>query len=158
MAGASLWFNRVIACLYKTEYVNTHGYTDPSCTCAWNKSTRKEIEPKGISDIVVRKRINSKYQNTNDQDAEAREQISLRALQAFDPRQEPHRTKANEQVSSVMNFLLQFYLEAVLFKSIEGLGISTKKPRKHYWYCKWNNTQKESKRWKDDWILTKTCN
>ena len=50
-------------------------------------------------------------------------------MQAFDPRQEPHCTKANEQVSSVMNFLLQFYLEAVLFKSIEGLGISTKKKK-----------------------------
>ena len=32
----------------ETEYTNTHGYTDPSCTsaaCFWNKSTKKEIEP-----------------------------------------------------------------------------------------------------------------
>ena len=50
--------NHVIPSLYEKEYTNTHGYTDPSCTssaCALNKSTKKEIEPKRISDMVVRK-------------------------------------------------------------------------------------------------------
>ena len=51
--------NHVIPSLYEKEYTNTHGYTDPSCTssaCALNKSTKKEMEPKRISDMVVRKR------------------------------------------------------------------------------------------------------
>ena len=73
----------------------------------------------------MRKRITSKYQNTDDQDAEAREQTRLHALQAFDPRQEPHCMKTNEQVSSLINFLFEVWLVAVLFKSIE-LGIPTK--------------------------------
>ena len=40
MSGASRCCNHVFACLYKTEYANTHGYIDPYCTltaCAWNK-------------------------------------------------------------------------------------------------------------------------
>ena len=73
----------------------------------------------------MRKRITSKHQNTDDQDAEAREQTRLRVLQAFDPRQEPHRMKTNEQVSSLIIFLFEVWLVAVLFKSIE-LGIPTK--------------------------------
>ena len=51
--------NHVIPSLYEKEYTNVHGYTDPSCTssaCALNKSRKKEIEPKRISDMVVRKR------------------------------------------------------------------------------------------------------
>ena len=51
--------NHAIPCLYEKEYTNTDGCTDPSCTstaCAWNKSTKNEIEPKRISDAEVRKR------------------------------------------------------------------------------------------------------
>ena len=72
------------------------------------------------------KRIRSKYQNTDDQNAEVKEETKLRALQTFDPRQEPHHTKTNEQVSSLINSLLEVCPEAVLFKSIKGLGILTK--------------------------------
>ena len=129
MAGASQCCNHAIACLYKIEYANKHGYIHPSCTStvyAWNNSTKKEIKPKRISDIVVRKRIRSKYQNTDDQHTEAREQTRLRVLQAFDLRQEPHLTKTNEQVSSLINSLLEVCPEAALFKSIDGLGIPTK--------------------------------
>ena len=74
MAGARQCCNHVIACLYKMEYESTPGYIDPSCTstvCAWNEDTKKEVEPKRISDIVVRKRVRSKYQNIDDQGAEA---------------------------------------------------------------------------------------
>ena len=71
---------------------------------------------------MVRKRIRSKCQNTVDQDAEAREQTRLHALQAFEPRQEPHRTKTNEQIS----FLIDNLLEVCLVFPIEGLGIPTK--------------------------------
>ena len=114
---------------YIIEYANTHGYIGPSYASSagtWNKSKKKEIKPKRISDIVVRKRIRSKYQNTNYQDAEAREQTRLCALQTFDSRQEPHRTKTNEQVSSLINNLLEVCLEAILFKSIEQLEIPIK--------------------------------
>ena len=84
------------------------------------------MEPKQISDIVVRKRIRSKYQNTDDHDAEAREQTRLRALQAFDPRQKQHHTKTTEHVYSLIKSLLEVFPEAVLFKSIEGPGILIK--------------------------------
>ena len=47
----------IIPWLYEKEYTSTHEYADPSCTsaaCAWNKSTKKEIEPKQITGMVVR--------------------------------------------------------------------------------------------------------
>ena len=46
----------------------------------------------------MRNGIRSKYQNTDDQDAQVKQQRRLCAFQAFNPRQEPHRTKTNEQV------------------------------------------------------------
>ena len=61
-AGVSQCLNHINACLYKIEYAYTHRYIDHSCTstaCAWNNSRKKEIEPKRISDIVVRKRSRS---------------------------------------------------------------------------------------------------
>ena len=51
--------NHVIPCRYEKEYTNSHEYTDPSiisADCAWNKNTKKEVEPKQISDMVVRTR------------------------------------------------------------------------------------------------------
>ena len=50
--------NHIIPWLYEKEYTSTHEYADPSCTsaaCAWNKSTKKEIEPYRVSDMMVRK-------------------------------------------------------------------------------------------------------
>ena len=50
--------NHIIPWLYEKEYTSTHEYADPSCTsaaCAWNKSTKKEIEPYRVSNMMVRK-------------------------------------------------------------------------------------------------------
>ena len=71
--------------------------TNTSLYATGIKAQKKE--PKRISDIVVRKCLRSKYQNSDDQDGEVREQTRLHALQAFYPTQEPHRTKSNEQVN-----------------------------------------------------------
>ena len=63
MAGTSQSCNHVFAVMYKMEYALRMGYIDPACTsvpCAWNKSTNKEIEPKMIKDINIRKKIRSK--------------------------------------------------------------------------------------------------
>ena len=63
MAGASTCCNHIIATLYKVEYGNSNRFRSPSCTsmtCGWNQSTKKVIEPKNISEIVVPKRIRGK--------------------------------------------------------------------------------------------------
>ena len=59
MAGASECCNHVIVVLYKIQYANAKGFTSPACTetaCQWNRSSKKEIEPRRISEIVVRKK------------------------------------------------------------------------------------------------------
>ena len=66
MAGTSQSFNHVIAVLYKIDYGLQKGFLNPSCTStsrSWNKSTKRDIEPKKIKDIVIRKEIRSKSNN-----------------------------------------------------------------------------------------------
>ena len=56
MTRASRYCNHVIAVLYKVEYANANNFYSPACTsisCDWNKSTKKIIEPKRISEIAV---------------------------------------------------------------------------------------------------------
>ena len=63
MASSSACCNHVIATLYKIEYATTHGYNDPACTsipCKWNQSTKKEVTPRRITEIVVRKKTRKK--------------------------------------------------------------------------------------------------
>ena len=53
-AGYSKCCNHVIAVLYKVEYANQHGLTNPSCTdvaCYWNSSSKKDIGPTRIKDM-----------------------------------------------------------------------------------------------------------
>ena len=61
-AGYSKCCNHVIALLYKIEFANQKGYTDPACTdqaCVWNKASR-DIQPRKIKDmdIPADKRLN----------------------------------------------------------------------------------------------------
>ena len=52
-AGTSSCCNHIDAALYKIEFANREGFTDPSCTeelCGWNKNL-KEIKPVKIKDM-----------------------------------------------------------------------------------------------------------
>ena len=63
MAGTSQSCNHVIAVLYKIDCALQKGLLNPSCTstsCSWNKSTKCDIEPKKIKDIVIWKKIRSR--------------------------------------------------------------------------------------------------
>ena len=60
MAGANRTGNHVIATLYKLEYANSKGWCNPACTettCQWNQRTHKEVKPKHITDLSVRKNL-----------------------------------------------------------------------------------------------------
>ena len=62
MAGASRFCKHVIALLYKVEYVNANNLCSPACIsipCGWNKSTKKIIETKRISEIAARRKMRS---------------------------------------------------------------------------------------------------
>ena len=57
-AGFGECCNHVVALLYKVEYANSQGLVDPACTavaCAWNKSTKKEVFPQKVKDLVLKK-------------------------------------------------------------------------------------------------------
>ena len=119
MAGSSACCNHVIATLYKVEYATNHGYNDLACTsmpCKWNQSTKKEIVPRRITEIVVRKKSRTKVKENEI----VREERRLEALQKFDPRRPAHCKKTDEDVSSLLQDLWRTNQSAVLFKSIEG--------------------------------------
>ena len=64
MTGASRCCNHVIDVLYKVEYANANNFYSPACTpipYGWNKSKKKIIEPKRISEIAVRKKYEIKH-------------------------------------------------------------------------------------------------
>ena len=66
MAGTSQSCNHAIAVLYKIDYALQKGLLNLFCTstsCSWNKSTKCDIEPKKIKDIVIWKKIRSKSNN-----------------------------------------------------------------------------------------------
>ena len=67
MAGVYEACNHVDATLYKIEYANNKGWCSPSCTetaCQWNQSTKKDIEPKRITESFVRKSLRTKQEDT----------------------------------------------------------------------------------------------
>ena len=128
MAGTSRCYNHVIAALYKFEHANTHGYNDPSCTsipCQWNQATKKDVIPRKITDIIVR-RVRTKYKSKEAQDEESREEKRLQELFNFDPGRNSHRNKTGEHMSQLFESLKASCPGAVLFKSIEGLSVTSK--------------------------------
>ena len=60
MASTNQSCNHVIAVIYKIDYALQKDLLNPSCTstsCSWNKSAKRDIEPKKIKDTVIRKKI-----------------------------------------------------------------------------------------------------
>ena len=85
MAGAYETCNHVIACLYKIEFANAMGYCAPSCTeqaCVWNQGTKREVAPKRITDLIVRKKMAS----SENKNVTPREEGRMSCLKSFDPR------------------------------------------------------------------------
>ena len=67
MAGAYQACNHFVATLYKIEYANSKGWRSPSCTetvCQWNQSTEKDIEPKRITELFLRRSLRTKQKVT----------------------------------------------------------------------------------------------
>ena len=62
MTRARRCCNHVIAVLFKVEYVNASNFCSLACTFipyGWNKATKKIIDPRRISEIVVGKKMRS---------------------------------------------------------------------------------------------------
>ena len=115
MAGAFEVCNHVIATLYKMEYANNKGWCNPTCTeqaCVWNKSSRKDINPCLITDLVVRKRIANNVTDNNE-----KENTRMEALQEFDPRIESHRDFNEHSFETFLNNIHISEPSAVIFKS-----------------------------------------
>ena len=97
-AGTSSCCNHTGTALYKIEFANWKGFTDPSCTeelCGWNKNL-KEIKPMKIKDMDIQKhdheKENKQYVITNN------------VKKYFDPRAESDWDITNDQKC---NFLLK---------------------------------------------------
>eukprot|EP00795_Rhopilema_esculentum_P015949 gene15949-7279_t len=116
MAGTSQCCNHVIATLYKIDYALRQGYLDPSCTsvpCSWNKSSKKEVKPKQIKEIVVRKRFRSK-----EKDKPSREEVRKDELTKFNPILPAYREKTDEEVSMLFKNLYRVTPQSAVFLCI----------------------------------------
>ena len=88
MAEASRCCNHVITVLHKVEYANANNFCSPACTsipCDWNKSTKKIVEPKRISEIAVQKKMRSSM-GDKPKDTIPRGEKRMQELNLFDPR------------------------------------------------------------------------
>ena len=104
-----------------------NGFLSPSCTsmpCAWNQATKTIIEPKRISEIVVRKKLRSKMPADPSDDVR-REETRMQELSQFDPRQSLHQNMTGERLSNFIHRISVANPNAVLLKSVEGMAIPT---------------------------------
>ena len=67
MAGAYKICNHFVVTLCKTEYANNKRWCSPSCSlsctdtaCQWNKSTKKGIEPKRVTELFAGESLRTK--------------------------------------------------------------------------------------------------
>ncbi|XP_065662689.1 uncharacterized protein LOC136085322 [Hydra vulgaris] len=115
MAGAFEVCNHVIATLYKMEYANNKGWCNPKCTeqaYVWNKSSKKDIKPSLITDLVVKKKIANNEKNDNN-----KENTRMKALQEFDPRIESHCEFNEHSFETFLNNIHISEPSVVIFKS-----------------------------------------
>lgn len=84
MAGSFETCNHVIATQYKSEYSLTKRWCNLPCTntaCQCNKGTRKEVEPKRITELFVRKKLGSKHADIDDDNPQ---ETRMKNVNAFD--------------------------------------------------------------------------
>ena len=84
-AGFSHCCNHVVATLYKIDYANEKGFTDPTCTeqlCYWNSSS-KDFTPMKIKDMNI---VEHNQEKQNKQKI-----VNYKEKQSFDPRPESQR-------------------------------------------------------------------
>ena len=113
--------------LYKVEYANANNVWSPACTSipySWNKSTKKIIEPKRISEISLRKKMISSM-GDKPKDTIPCEEKRMQELNLFDPQTNIHRNVTGERLSEFFYSLSLSSPSAILFKSIEGMSIAT---------------------------------
>lgn len=113
MVGTSQCCNHVIATRYKIDYALRQGYLDPLCTsvpCSWNKSSKREVEPKKMKEILVRKKIRSKVK-----DKPSREEFRKDELNKFNPMLPSYCENTNGKVSTLFENLHQVTPPSAVF-------------------------------------------
>lgn len=108
-AGYSQCCNHVIALLYKVEFANQKGFTDPSCTdkaCVWNNTSKKDIQPMKLKDMVFQ---SHKVVKENPSYA-----INSKEKQNFDPRPESLRVVTEESKQKFLASLRNINPDAVI--------------------------------------------
>ena len=93
--------------------------------CGRNQSTKKVIEPKKISEIVVRKGIRRKLRENSKTEIN-REESRMIELNKFESRITEHQNMTGDRLSSLLFSFSKSSSDAVLFKSIEGCAIPAK--------------------------------
>jgi len=119
MAGAYETCNQIIATLYKMDYANSKGWCNPACTdqpCQWNKSSKKELQPKRIQDLAVRKHLATTSTTSKASDQELRRMADL---DVFDPQISSTRSHDPKLFAELLENVKILETDAVIFKCVE---------------------------------------
>ena len=119
MAGPYEASNNVVATLHKIEYANHKEWCSPSSTetaYQWHQSTNKDIEPKRITELFVRKSLMTKQEDTCETN---RDKTQMKHLLEFDPRNESHKEFCQKHCKSFLEKFKEINQGAVSFKSFE---------------------------------------
>ena len=98
----------MIAVLYKVEFANEKGLTDPACTdqtCIWNKSF-KEINPRKVKDIS--------FQAHKRHNPDPKFTLNNGAKQEFDPRPAIHQTTSTTDQAAFLQSVRKEVPDAVI--------------------------------------------
>jgi len=108
-AGYSKCCNHIIAVLYKVDFANQKGYSNPSCTevaCYWNETSRKDVKPQKV------KEMNFKIHKLKLSSASFPLNNSIK--QDFDPRPLAMRVLSDEGKESFLNAVRRTLPAAVI--------------------------------------------
>ena len=90
-AGFCQCCNHIVAALYKINFANENGWTDPACTdelCKWNTSAKPMIKPMKIKDMDIREH-NKENEVTKKKKDHA--PLTYNEKRSYDPRPESDR-------------------------------------------------------------------
>ena len=113
-AGFGACCNHVVAAMYKVEFANEKGLTDPACTdvlCYWN-SASKDIAPMKVKNMEIVQH-NQKKQTK-------KSTVSYKEKVEFDPRPECHKTVCDKRRKTFLGEVRKILPNAVVLKSFQS--------------------------------------
>ena len=112
-AGFCQCCNHIVAALYKINFANENGLTNPACTdelCKWNTSA-KQIKPMKIKDMDIRE-----HNSENEEKKKKKEHAPLtyNEKRSYDPRPQPDRQVSDSRKVAFLDRVREILPKSVI--------------------------------------------